>query len=107
MPHLGAAAHRLRPLRRLRWHEIADLLRPVRIRDVEHAHARTLPSGEDRGRALERAGPVLVQIVRPELATHLDVVLIARNRHRRDADRIALLADVEDTGALVLALHID
>ena len=31
MPYLGAAAHRLRPPRRLRRHEIADLLRPVRV----------------------------------------------------------------------------
>ena len=49
---------------------------------------------------LERSGPVLVQIVRTELAAHLDVVLVRRRRHRRDADRIALLADVEHPGAL-------
>ena len=82
--HLRPPAHRLHPFRRLRRDEVADFLRAVRIGDVEHPHAGALPGGEDRGRGPERSGPVLVQVMRAELATHRDVVLVGRGRHGCD-----------------------
>jgi hypothetical protein len=70
--------------RRLRRHESTDLLGPVRVGDVEHAHARVLVGGEDQLGADQAAGPVLVDVVRAEMAALGDIVGFGRGREGGD-----------------------
>src|SRR5713226_6590801 len=73
----------------------SDFARLKRVLDVEGAHARIVIGGENQTRALERAGPVFVQIVRAEAAALGAIIRLRGLREGRDADRIAGLANVE------------
>ena len=66
----------------------ADLDRPELVADVVDPHAGVLVGGEDQLRALKAARPVLVDVVRPEMAADGDVVAVARQREGGDADRV-------------------
>ena len=83
--------------RRHRRHPRRDLFRPILIADVEHAHAGVVIGREDRLLADEAAGPVLVQVVRAEVA-HRAEVAPRRRRQRRDRHGVLLGARVDDPG---------
>src|SRR3569623_3412297 len=83
-----------------RRHEVADLLGPIRDLEIEHAQARILVSLEQVARAAIAVGPVLPEIVRPEMAALLEVVLVGGDRHGGNAYRIGGGPDVEDPGRL-------
>ncbi len=78
-----------------RRHEVADLLRPVLVADVENPDARILVGREDNLRTLVRVRPVFPEIMWPEVSALGDVVLVGRDRHRRDGHRIDRRADVD------------
>ena len=84
----------------------ADLDRPEGIGDVIDPDAGVLIGGEDQPRALKRAGPVLVDIVRAEMAADRDIVAVVRQRERCDADRVRLDLIVEHPDRLETVLHI-
>jgi len=75
--------------------ERADFARPVRIADVEGAHPRVLVGGEDELRAHEASRPVLVDVVRSEVAALAHIVGLRRRGKGGDAHRICLGPVVE------------
>ena len=85
---------------RRRRHERGDFLRPELVLDVVHAQARVLVGGEDQLLADEAARPIFVDVVRPEMAADLEIVLVRRLREGRDADRVGLHLIVEDPDRL-------
>src|SRR5262249_6662184 len=89
---IGPVIHHARGRRR---HQCADFVRPVRITDIEGPHARILVGGKDQLRADEAPGPVLVKIVRTEVAALAHIVLFRRRGEGGNTDRICLCPVVE------------
>ena len=97
-----AGLDHLRPVR-ARIHHVgwigrdveSDLARLERVLDIVGAHAGIVVGGEDQTRALERAGPVFMQVVRAEAAALGAIVRLRGLGEGGDADGIARLADVE------------
>src|SRR5580698_2537216 len=88
LDHLRPVRPRIEHALGRRRHEITDLARLEWIGDVIGAHAGIVQGGEDEARALERAGPVLPQIVRAEMAALFAIVELVRDRHGGDAHRV-------------------
>ena len=65
------------------------------VADVEYAHSRVLIGGKDQFRADETARPVLVDIVRAEVAALVHVVRLRRRREGGNAHGISLYAVIE------------
>src|SRR5581483_1522697 len=96
------------PLALRRWRaEEADLLGPVRVRDVVDAHPRVEPRREDELLAHEAAGIVFVDIMgaKPvaEIVEALDACALEGlgAREAADHDRLALIANVDHPNAPV------
>ena len=67
---------RVDPFLRRRRHEGRHFLRPELVLDVVNAQAGVLIGREDQLGADEAAGPVLMDVVRPEMAADLQIVLV-------------------------------
>src|SRR5204863_1262568 len=78
--HARAVWPRVRECLRLRRHQRADFFRRECVGYVEHTDASILMGREDHLRTDEGAGPVLVEIVRPEMAALRLVVGFGRCR---------------------------
>jgi hypothetical protein len=90
---------RIHQLPRRRRHAGADLW--GRVADVVHPNSSVLVGGENQSGALKAAGPILVHIVRPEMAADRDVIAIDRHRQGGDTDGSALHLVVEHPDRLV------
>ena len=64
----------------------------IGVGNIEDAHAGILLGGEDQRVGLEAAGPVLMQIMRAEMAALGGIVGFGRRRQRCDRDRVRRLA---------------
>src|SRR5215470_13341316 len=96
LDHLGSTRPWIDHARGILGHVIRDLARLERVPDVEDTNAGVVVGGEYQARALERAGSILVEIVRTEVAALGAVVGFRRLWTGSDADGIARLANVED-----------
>src|SRR5258708_37300754 len=74
LDHLRAIRPVVDHARRRRRHQRANFLGPIWVADVEHAHSRVLIGGKGQFRAYETARPVLVDIMRAEMAALMHVV---------------------------------
>ena len=66
------------------------------VADVEDPDSGVLIGGENKLRAHEAAGPVLVNVVGAEMPALAHIVIFGRRRACRDADGIARTSDIEN-----------
>src|SRR3972149_10126817 len=78
-----------------RRNEEADLLGTIRISQVHNPQPGVIIGNEDEVFAVDRAGPVLVDVMRSEAQTPLAEISLG-HRKRADRYRISLLAYVDD-----------
>src|SRR5260370_19564215 len=98
--HDRSVRARIDPFGRRRRHKGGHLLRPELILDGVDAQAGVLICGKYNLGADEAARPVLVDVVWPEMAPDLQIVLVRRRREGRDADRVGFDMIVEHPGWL-------
>src|SRR5258707_9503137 len=93
--HNRSVRARIDPFGRRRRHKGGQLLLPELILDGVDAQAGVLICGKYHLGADEAARPVLVDVVWPEMAPDLQIVLVRRRREGRDADRVGFDLIVE------------